>query len=96
MSRYIRIEYSADCDPHVETQYLEYSATSGDVLRALEIFRDGRVGFADSVSGRNSHDVRIPDQPIPVDALERSQEGFAASEITKAEFDKAWSEMKCE
>ena len=94
MNKYMKILYTVDCDPNIEVQYLEYSATNGETRRVLEVFRDGRRGFADSASGRSAYGVTIPDKPIPKDALSLPESGFSATEISMTEFEEAWSKLE--
>lgn len=91
MIRFMSIHYSSEIDAYVEAQYLEYSADSGIVTRVVEVFRDRRVGFADSRSGESTLGVVIPDQPIPRDALGQLPEGVKTMEISKSEFDDVWA-----
>jgi hypothetical protein len=56
--------------------------------RKIEIFADGRVGYA-SAAG-TTQDTRLSIEPLPTVSEIRAQGEFEINEITKSDFDAAW------
>lgn len=56
--------------------------------RKIEIFRDGRVGFASAATA--TLDTRLAIEPLPTVAEIQSEGEFEAKSISKDEFEAKW------
>lgn len=59
--------------------------------RKIEIFKNGKVGFASS--NKATKGTRLGIEPVPSINEIRSQAEFEVKEISKAEFDAKWAEL---
>ena len=87
--RYIRVDWLHDDVNEPISMYSELDDSSWE-LRKVEVFRDGRMGFADASEALDSTWLGL--LPVPaIDEIARSPE-FMPSEITRDEFDRVWNQ----
>ena len=86
--RYIAVQWHHNLPDEPIDLYSEIDDDRWEV-RKVEIYRDGRIGYADSSEQRG--DTRLGEVPIPsLDEIESDPE-FTPREITAAEFDGIWA-----
>jgi HEAT repeat protein len=87
MASYIHARWRvAPSDTPVEF-YSELDAQRFET-RKIEIFADGRVGYASSRAA--TQDTRLAIEPLPTIVEIRGEGEFDIKEITKADFDAKW------
>lgn len=89
--QYIKVAWDHNHRNEPITLYSECDDVGWE-LRKVEIFRDGRFGYASKTE--SAEGTRLGIEPIPSleDIAKRSE--FRPREITKEEFDKVWSEAQ--
>lgn len=89
--RYIRVAWDHDSSDDPIVLYSELDADAREV-RKVEVFRDGRMGFADLTESTES--TRLGLVPVPeLDEIASSRE-FRPSEITEREFEHYWESAR--
>jgi len=85
---YLRVEWKHQHPDEPVTLYSELDERRFEV-RKLELFRDGRVGFASSTG--SSGGTRLGEVPVPPLAEIARDPQFEPHEVTRDEFEAAWS-----
>jgi hypothetical protein len=87
--RYLRVTWRHDLPNEPVELYSELDDDSWEI-RKVEIFRDGRIGFADSLHG--SETTRLAIEPDP--SLEQIAQDpqFVPRAITRQEFEAVWEQ----
>jgi hypothetical protein len=85
--QYIKVAWNHS---HADEPIMLYSECdeNGWEVRKVEIYRDGRFGYASSTG--ESEGTRLDIEPLPSVAEIAKQAEFEPTEITKEEFEKAW------
>lgn len=86
--RYMYVNWKHSNSNEPEDLYSEIN-DSGWEIRKVEIFRDGRVGCADSSHFTNSTELSIVEIPSIEEISIDTQ--FSPKEITKEDFEKVWN-----
>lgn len=87
--KYVRVDWKHQ---HPDEPILLYSEldTKRWEVRKVEVFRDGRRGYASAVGAVGG--TRLGELPIPELSEIAADPAFVPVEITQAEFDAAWSD----
>lgn len=88
---YIKVEW---IHSHADEPTLLYSELDQGrwEKRKVEVFADGRCGYASSTESAGS--TRLGEEPIPQLAEISSDPQFKPVEITKQEFEEVWAKRK--
>ncbi len=73
--------------------YSEIDADGWEV-RKLEVFADGRVGFADLTEATASTNTKLSHEPLPSLTEIASDPQFQPTTITPEEFDRLWARRR--
>jgi hypothetical protein len=88
--RYLRVRWlHSHPDDPVEL-YSEID-TAGFEQRKVEIFRDGRIGFASATEKSPNTDTRLGESPIPATEQIALDSEFQPTPITRDEFENIWA-----
>ncbi len=89
--RHVRVAWNHDEPDDPITLFSEIDADAWEI-RKVEVFRDGRMGFADA--SESSESARLGLMPVPdLAEIARSPE-FRPAEITREEFDQIWESAR--
>ena len=90
---YIKVKW---VHTHPDEPVLLYSEIdeNGWETRKVEVYTDGRVGFADSSETTASTNTKLSLEPLPSIAEISSDPQFEPIEITKEEFEAVWINRK--
>ena len=86
--RYIKVKWRHASDSEPVLLYSELDDNRFEV-RKVEVYADGRCGYADGVS--NSGDTRLGEVPVPPLDEIAADSDFEPTEIAREEFDEAWT-----
>ena len=89
--RYIRVAWDHDEPDDPITLFSEIDAEAWEV-RKVEVFRDGRMGFADA--SESSESTRLGVVPVPDIRVVALSPEFRPEEITSQEFDRIWDSAR--
>ena len=89
--RYLRVAWDHDEPDDPIALFSELDDDSREV-RKVEVFRDGRMGFADA--RESSEATRLGLAPVPDLAEIALSSEFRPAEITREEFDRAWDSAR--
>lgn len=86
--RYIRVHWKHQNLASPTTLYSELDA-AGWELRKVEVFSDGRIGYADGSEAAG--DTRLSTEPLPTLAEIGADPQFEPYEISNEEFERVWA-----
>lgn len=92
--RYLRVEWLLPHPDDPVTLYTEVD-DAGREVRKVDVFADGRIGFAGPGGETPSTGTWLGEQRVPSLEEIASDPQFKAAEITKEEFDKVWASRFC-
>lgn len=87
--RYVKVAWIHEF-PDEPVLYFSELGEGGYETRRVQVYRDGRIEWADEVF--ETATVGLAEIPFPSVGEISSREGFTAEEISSEEFDRAWSE----
>jgi hypothetical protein len=90
MMEYLKVEW---VHTHSDEPILLYSELDGGrwEARKVEVFADGRTGFASSTEATPGTGTKLSIEPIPALGEIAADPQFKPVEITKEEFETVWS-----
>ncbi len=90
---YIKVKW---IHSHADEPVLLYSELDKDKWerRKIEVFADGRIGFASATEATPSTKTKLSIEPLPTLDEIASDPQFQPVEITKNEFEEVWSKRR--
>ena len=91
--KYIKVKWSHSIADEPIFLYSELDEGMWEI-RKVEVFPDGRVGFASSTEATPSTNTRLSIEPLPALDEIASDSQFQPVEISKDEFEAVWSNRR--
>lgn len=89
MKKYLKVKWVHD-DPEYPVLFLSELDESRYETRKIEIYADGRMGYASD--DREIGDARLGEVPVPPEAEIAADPQFVVEPLTLSEFEQAWTD----